>query len=68
VLRLRLELWRQKNWLLHHNNEPSHTSFSTGNFRRKENGSRHFDTNEVMEAESQAVVNSLKEHEIQDAF
>jgi hypothetical protein len=26
VRRLRPELWRQKNWLLHHNNAPSHTS------------------------------------------
>jgi hypothetical protein len=27
LLRLCLELWRQKNWLLHHDNTPSHTSF-----------------------------------------
>jgi hypothetical protein len=26
VRRLRLELWRQKNWLLHHDNAPPHTS------------------------------------------
>jgi hypothetical protein len=36
--RLRLELWRQNNWLLHHDNTPSHTSlfkrkFSTNNNR-----------------------------------
>jgi hypothetical protein len=24
--------WRQKNWLLHHDNAPSHTSFSLRNF------------------------------------
>jgi hypothetical protein len=29
---------------------------------------RHFDTIEVMEAESQAVLNSLTEHDFQDAF
>jgi hypothetical protein len=29
VQRLRPKLWRQKNWLLHHNNAPSHTSFIT---------------------------------------
>jgi hypothetical protein len=29
VRRLRPELWRQKNWLLHHYNAPSHTSFFT---------------------------------------
>jgi hypothetical protein len=28
----------------------------------------HFDTTEVMEAESQAVLNSLTEHNFQDAF
>jgi hypothetical protein len=32
VQRLRLELWRQKNWLLHHNSTPSHTSFFTTYF------------------------------------
>jgi hypothetical protein len=29
---------------------------------------RHFDTNEVMEAESQAALNTLTEHDFQDAF
>jgi hypothetical protein len=29
---------------------------------------RHFDTIEVMEAESRAVLNSLTEHGFQDAF
>jgi hypothetical protein len=32
VRRLRPELWRQKNWLLHHDKAPSHTFFSPGNF------------------------------------
>jgi hypothetical protein len=30
--------------------------------------SRHFDTIEVMDAESQAVLNTLTEHDFQDAF
>jgi 23S rRNA maturation mini-RNase III len=29
---------------------------------------RHFDTTEVVEAESQAVLNSLTDHYFQDAF
>jgi hypothetical protein len=29
VRRFRLELWRQKNWLLHNDNSPSHNSFLT---------------------------------------
>jgi hypothetical protein len=29
---------------------------------------RHFDTTEVIEAESQAVLNTLTEHAFQDAF
>jgi hypothetical protein len=29
---LRPEVWRQNNWLLHHDNAPSHTSFSPGQF------------------------------------
>jgi hypothetical protein len=29
---------------------------------------RHFDTIEVMETESQAVLNTLTEHDFQDAF
>jgi hypothetical protein len=35
--RLRLELWQQKNWLLYHDNAPSHTSFSTREFLAKNN-------------------------------
>jgi hypothetical protein len=30
--------------------------------------SRHFDTTEAIEAESQAVLNTLTEHDFQDAF
>jgi hypothetical protein len=29
---------------------------------------RHFDTTDVIEAESQAVLNTLTEHDFQDAF
>jgi hypothetical protein len=29
---------------------------------------RHFDTTEMIEAESQAVLNTLTEHDFQDAF
>jgi hypothetical protein len=35
--RLRPELWRQKNWLLHHDNAPSHTSLSTREFLTENN-------------------------------
>jgi hypothetical protein len=37
VRRLRLELWRQKNWLLHHGNAPSHISFLTTEVSTKNN-------------------------------
>jgi hypothetical protein len=32
VRRILLELWRQKTWLLRHENAASHTSFFTGEF------------------------------------
>jgi hypothetical protein len=86
VRRLRPDLWRKKNRLLHHDNAPFHTSFSTREFfttnnitlvphppyfslfpRLKIKG-RHFDTVEAMEAESQAVMNTLTEHDFQDPF
>jgi hypothetical protein len=35
--RLWPELWRQKNWLLHQDNTPSHTSFFTSEFLTKDN-------------------------------
>jgi hypothetical protein len=35
VRRLRLELWRQTNWLLHHNNASSHISFFIREFSTK---------------------------------
>jgi hypothetical protein len=37
VQRLHPELWRQKSWLLHHNNTPSYTSFFTREFLTKNN-------------------------------
>jgi hypothetical protein len=37
VRRLRPELWLQGNWLLHHGNAPSHTSFFTREFLTKNN-------------------------------
>jgi hypothetical protein len=89
-------LWEQKNWLLHHNNAPSHTFFFTREFLTKNNMTViphppyspdlapcdfslflqlkinlkdcHFDTIEVIEAVSQAVLNTLTEHDFQDAF
>jgi histone-lysine N-methyltransferase SETMAR len=94
--RLRPELWQQKNWLLHHDNTPSHVSFFTRGFFTKNKitfvlhptysldmalcdfslfsrlkiklkGCR-FDAIEVIQAESQAVLNTLTEHGFQDAF
>jgi hypothetical protein len=37
VQRLHLEFWQQKNWLLHHDNVPSHTSFLTKEFMTESN-------------------------------
>jgi hypothetical protein len=37
VLRLRSELWQQKNWLWHHDNTPSHTTFFTMDFLTENN-------------------------------
>jgi hypothetical protein len=89
VQRLRLELWRQKDWLLHHDNAQPQIYFFTGGvffftkitrlespinhiflfprLKIKLNGS-HFDTIEVIETESQAVLNTLRAHGFQDAF
>jgi hypothetical protein len=88
VRRLCPELWQQKNWLLYHNNAPSHTSFFTREVQTKNNMTvvphppcislfsrlkselkgRHFDTVEVNEAELQALLNTLTEHDFEDAF
>jgi hypothetical protein len=83
----RPERWWQKNWLFHHYNAPSHTSFirelltkdnmtvvphpsysSLFSRLKIEPKGRHFDTIEVIEAESQVVLNILTEHDFQDAF
>jgi hypothetical protein len=90
------EDFAQKNWLLHHDNAPSHISLFTRECLTKNNMSvvpqppnsadlapcdfypfprlkiklkgRHFDTIEVMEAELQAMLNTLTEYDFQDAF
>jgi hypothetical protein len=75
VRRLRSELWRQKNWLLHHDNAPPQTFFFTREFLTKHKVTvvshqpyflfpflkiklkgRRFDTIEMIEAESQAML------------
>jgi hypothetical protein len=78
VRKLRSEIWRQKNWLLHHDNAPSHTSFLIRESLTKNNMTvvphlpklkcRHFDNIKMMETESQVVLNTLTEHNFQDAF
>jgi hypothetical protein len=86
VRRLHPKLWQQKNWLLHHDNAPSQTSFLTWEFFYQKqhdcsppptllffvspikDKNRHFDTIEVIEAELQAVLNILTEHNFQDPF
>jgi hypothetical protein len=45
---------------------PTHPSFLFPRLKIKLKG-RHFDTTEMMEAESQAVLNTLTEHDFQDA-
>jgi hypothetical protein len=37
VQRFCLKLWQQKNWLLHHDNAPSHTSIFTREFLTRNN-------------------------------
>jgi hypothetical protein len=88
VRRLRPELWRQKKWLLHHDNALSRAFFlATESFYYKQHNvvphpsyfsllprlklklkGRHFAINEVIETESQAELNTLTEHDFQDAF
>jgi hypothetical protein len=88
VRRLRPELWRQKNWRLHHDNAPSRTSFLVKENLIKTNMTVvphppyfslfprlkiklkgcYFDTAEVIEAEWQAALNALTEHDFEDAF
>jgi hypothetical protein len=90
------QLWQQKNWLLHHDNALSGTTFLTRKFFLPKTKwliphpphppylapccpslfsqlkiklkSRHFDTIDVIRAESQAILNTVTGHDFQDAF
>jgi hypothetical protein len=81
VRRLRLELWRLNKWLLYRDNVSYHTSYFTRNFLTRNNMSTpppiYFSvsliedktkrcTIEVIEAETQAVLNALREHDFQN--
>jgi hypothetical protein len=55
--------WPKATWL----SSSTHPSFLFPPLQIKLKG-RHFDTTEVIEAESQAVLNALTEHVLQDAF
>jgi hypothetical protein len=88
VQTFRPKIFRQKNWLLHHDNAPSHTTFFTKEFLSKNNitavfhtpcfflfpqvkiklKGRQFDATEVIEAESQGMLNTLSKRDFQDAF
>jgi hypothetical protein len=66
--RLTLPFYREIFYQKQHNCRPPPTPlFSVPPVKIKLKG-RHFDTTEVLEAESQAVLNSLTEHDFQDAF
>jgi hypothetical protein len=82
VKRFRPELWRQKNWLLHHDNAPSPGNFLpktiwlssptllTSRFPSVKMKLKrcHCDIAAVLEAESQTVLNILTEHDFCDLF
>jgi hypothetical protein len=71
VRRLRPKLWQQQNWLWNHDNAPSHFlvfTFSLFPGLKIKIKGHHFDKIEVIEAESQVVLNTLTEHDFQDAF
>jgi hypothetical protein len=81
VGRLRSKIWRQKNWLLHQDDTSLLTSFFTREFFTESSMTvilhpphysvsqiEDFNTIQVIEAESQAVLNILTEHKFQDAF
>jgi hypothetical protein len=78
----RPKLWRHKDWPLHYDNTPSHTSLFTREFFTKKDINHlplallfsvsqiedrterpHFATTEVIEAESQVVLNTFTEHD-----
>jgi hypothetical protein len=50
-----------------HDCRPTHHTFLFPRLKLKLEGC-HFDTTEVMETDSQAVLNTLTEHDFQDAF
>jgi hypothetical protein len=78
VRRLRPELWPQKNWLLNHDNAPSDASFSAREFLTKNNMTvapptllfsvSPIEVIEVIEPKSQAVLNTLTEHDFHYAL
>jgi hypothetical protein len=87
VRRLRPELWRQMNWLLHHDNTPSTLPFSPENFWPKTTWLQSpptllFSVSPIEDktempplwnnwgypGRMQAVLNTLTEHDFQDAF
>jgi hypothetical protein len=80
VGRYRPEFWRQNNRMSHHD-APCHTSFFYQGIFTKHNNTvaltfltflkmkgRHFGTTEVIEVESQAVLNTLTERGFQEEF
>jgi hypothetical protein len=76
VWRLSPELWQQKNWLLHHDSAPSQTTWLSSSthptflfpwLKIKLRG-RHFDTVEVIEAESQVIPDTFTEHDFRMHF
>jgi hypothetical protein len=62
VQRRRLKLWRQKNWLLHHDSAPSHTSFSSSELFTKNNMTF------VPRPPYFSVLNPLTENDFQNVF
>jgi hypothetical protein len=74
--RLRPELWRQRSWLLHHDNAPSHISLFTREFSAQNSmalGPHQpyfslFPHWRASIAESLAVLSTRREHDFQDGF
>jgi hypothetical protein len=69
VRRLLPELWRQKNCHFITTTHCLTLHFHQGIFNQKiKLKGHHFDTIEGIEAETQAVLNTLREHDFKDAF